>query len=383
MVRRTALRLVDGKPTSGSGWLRKNLGNWDVYDLLLALLQDSGLGVYALARKLFSGGRVRGEAARWSKSVARSLTPEQAKRSRGHIERVAWCGETEDQIKASTDKGEVEQTRVHVCEGIGCGCWIRRVGIEAQLLENGWDGPDGKVWGWKEQSEHGMIYVVHKLTGIPSKPEVELVLRTLERYAREPKLKLQTVGPDGTFQVLIVTNDARPSSAVSGVFTYLRDVGYDYTTVNCYDPQKAINEVSLARLRLHVHHRGLIESRDRETLIDWASWLYRRKVVTKSKRSLPFPSREVMRAAASKEQREELGEVYDMWSKLVHRPSGTVVHQQPYPHTFDQAWKLTRHHPSVVQYYLDEARHFEEEGEYKRIEREYEAELRRGALALA
>ena len=121
------------------------------------------------------------------------------------------------------------------------------------------------------------------------------------------------------------------------------------TTYQLATPEEALGVVMELKVSYHAELAQRMHEEDAPGVEEFVGWSYRRQViVSRSKKGLPWPTQEQVKAA-KKEGREEheLEEGEDMRYHLYHRRTKTLLLTTDRPPTMDQCMAAARAHPEL------------------------------------
>lgn len=315
-------RLRSGRPTVGRGWLRRQVGHRGLFDLAVATHKDDlaagrarsfpsylrrALRYDRFVREetdgrvlLWLGRQIRGETPEGETEKQRTARLGIAKR----LLRPLGCKKTE--MKLETTYGRDFGSFRLRCQSRMCMCCVTTdVQLEWSVLLRQWQNEDGPIYFAQQQLE--------------TLAQVEVLKEKMRRLGR-PNLSVTGFDEDGRPRVTYATNTGVDMAYVTGklcAFAGIHKIPHKMREWKVRDPEEALALVMTERASYAVHQRDLVrraeradvavregraapEQRDRAVaaLREFVRWSYRRQVVvSRSKRGLPWASREALRRA--------------------------------------------------------------------------------------
>lgn len=283
-IHKTRERILAKKSVLGSGWLRRNLGYTACLELVRGLSDDHQQDPVALTKSVMGGGTLRGPDVEFLRAVTDRL--EFGDKIRNPLIAPTGCMQWHDAVRG-LQTGKVYMKIMKTCGKVNCpSCWLNRVGWERDLLSGE---------GWKKRGPRFWIFAAENL---PDVAAVDTIRKRLT-LCRVPKLV--SVGfKNGKYSVLAFTDDPWAASRLPAPLEhYAKIAGGSFREVVTTDYTVAVQELLMTRLELHVHERELMRTESRDAYVAWVRWRHGKHLVSRSRKALPFPSREEIRAAAS------------------------------------------------------------------------------------
>ena len=365
VVADVATRLHEKRPTATESTIRKHLGLTALAELgyTLAKVVDKPtpeLVAACLGRARWHRGST-GRRFMWS--VHRELekpkdAAEKRKSPRPMLRQACCCGQF-----ASRAKGRVDTPRKEVLGQIvlSCNvplicvhCGMRRFMDEYEAITGQLEVPEAHKDESREISWEGKGPFHSLKATLPDHEHVDRIMSLVTRFAREPKLKIMGMDDKGRPTLLYVTTSKTAAtyvkSAIEGHVVEQQKTNPRYKIA--FEREKTHSVKTAAgwafdqRLSLLLHTERLVFEERTEELLEWLSWAKGRQLVTRSKRGLPWPSRECVRDLlkaddASDGLAENLDGAFDVEWELIFRETDYVIHtQKRNPHTLVQAVSL-------------------------------------------
>jgi hypothetical protein len=356
-VRTTAQRLLENKPVSSWGRLRSSFGALSLWRLAKALQADLGDAKDAKVSPFLAaaiGAELLPTRDRFFLEDLSRRLPE-THPSKRVLLRPGYCCVMHEEKRSNFD-GRCVSAKRFVCDSYLCGsCWRRRILAEVRLALEGWGGgEDGsdRVQGWREL---GTTFQVHLVRGVA---DWQAVRRACDEFGKSPGAKLRVIGVDpetGRFTIALVSTFADGIYAASAMGAghdrrpeagQVRDQLMDLTA------DQAAARVLELRASWHVYLRRLVEERRGDDLAAAMAGAKGKHLVSRSRKALTWPPRDALRAALRTSVKIDETDAHDEEAGFHHAvfatKTGTKLHTQDHPHTYDQAVGHLRAHGDRV-----------------------------------
>jgi hypothetical protein len=176
--------------------------------------------------------------------------------------------------------------------------------------------------------------------------EADLLIERITKRVKGPKLRSLGVTESGQITVRYSTDDEEVAATVRAACDTW-SVERERTDVAVYETShnnaKGVERVTNDYMSLYRNTDRLIRMGEAgaQGLSHWIWWTQRHRSISRSKKALPWPTREQAREAAREKKDDKGGPEYEgqkiTW-KLVHVRTGFVIaEQEDYPFTIDQA----------------------------------------------
>jgi hypothetical protein len=343
----TRERLKAGKPTMGHAWIETIFGGWSLSYLLHALAYQLGrplVELHALmpGRRYREGSRQRNTVKSIVEGISVDATVPADVKARSALISNMYCASYKSE---GFGDGHKVATRIAICATFmvcrACN-WVR-INTDFELAASEKKEDQDVSWVGRGQV-HSVCMTVRNTT-----EAVALVAR-VDKRVKQPKRRSFGATEKGEVTVRWSTND-------EGVAVEIRaecdtwatdldrtDVSVHETSVNhTKGPERIVNDyMSLQRNTDRLIRLG---PAGEETLKAWLWWTSHHRMISGSKRALPWPTRERAREHLKEKNKDkEGGPEHDgqkiTW-KLVHVRTGFVIAEQDdYPFTIGQAIRL-------------------------------------------
>jgi hypothetical protein len=343
-VQRTVLRMQRGSPVPGAGWLRRTLGLDAVRRLSIAVASDSGSDPVVIASYFLGMGMIRGDAANflWDMHNAMPL----GDKLRSYVVRPSGCRLYGDKVRQfGADVGVMTK----VCESLSCPrCFFVRLLTESEMLRTGWEFGGKHHEAWTKTDGH---FAIHRVEGLKDVTQLGHVFDWLSKYSRVPRVRLMDWRNGAPCMTLLTDTKEAAGDIKVTMQAYVREVeGATYERTIVKSGEDMIAAAAEARINLHVHQLDLIHSRDKEGLLSWLRWIYRKKQVIRSKKALPWPTREAMKARITDANQEDWDIDYELGGvsyTAVHLESGYEMETSDHPHPLYRIMQMAKYKPEI------------------------------------